>query len=328
MTTDASSLRADPGTRAVLDMVEKSGAPSMHTLSPEEARLGMRAGGEVLDFAPPQIADVLNRTIPGPAGEIAVRCYYPTSVKDLPVLLYFHGGGFVIGDLDTHDNICRALCLAGDCIVMSVDYRLAPEHPYPGAVEDAIAAFDWLCLHAAEIGADSSRLAVGGDSAGGTLAAVVALHAREQNNSTLRVQLLLYPVVDHGMEYPSHREHADTYPITKPVLDWFWTQYFAGDAAATHETRLHPWSSPLRAQSHAGLAPAYVLTAGLDPLRDEGAAYAERLGASGVETFYQCAMGAVHGFLRMGKLVPATHDALAAAGGFLRARVHGDGLSL
>ncbi len=237
----------------------------------------------------------------------------------MPVLAYFHGGGFVIGDLDTHDTICRVLCRASGAMVFSVDYRLAPEHRFPAAVEDALAAVAWLEGHAGEIGGDPTRLAVGGDSAGGTLAAVAAQDARGRKSTAIKAQLLFYPVTDIGGDYPSREEQATMVPIPRETLAWFWDLYFGADVG--DEERLKPWASPIRAASLAGLPPAFVLTAGLDPLRDEGHAYARRLAAENVETCYVSAMGTIHGFLRMGRLIPATHDALAAAAAFLARRV-------
>ena len=320
----------DPATRLVLAAVAATRPPPTHTLSPAEARAAMLAAGKVGDMPPAPIAHVFDRTIPGLATaggvDIKVRVYDPHATASvaagaapLPVLAYFHGGGFVIGDLDTHDTICRALSARSGAMVMAVDYRLAPEHRYPAAVEDALAAVRWLEAHAGEIGGDPSRLAVGGDSAGATLAAVAAQDARQRSSTALKAQILFYPVVDIGGDYPSREEQAGTPPIPRETLDWFWRLYFG--AEADDAERLHPWASPIRAASLAGLPPTFLLTAGLDPLRDEGRAYAERLAAESVETCYVSATGTIHGFLRMGKLIPATHDALAAAGAFLARRV-------
>ncbi|MEZ5843596.1 MAG: alpha/beta hydrolase [Hyphomicrobiaceae bacterium] len=312
----------DPATRLVLAAVAATKPPPTHTLTPAEARAAMLNAGKVADMAPPAVARVGDRTIPGPGGgKLKVRIYDPREANgpSLPVLAYFHGGGFVIGDLDTHDTICRALCRASGAIVMAVDYRLAPEHRYPAAVDDACAAVAWLEANAAEIGGDPSRLAVGGDSAGATLAAVAAQDARARGTSALKAQLLFYPVTDIGGDYPSREEQKATPPIPRETLSWFWEQYFGPGAG--EDVRLDPRASPIRATSLAGLPPTFLLTAGLDPLRDEGLAYASRLAADNVETCYVSATGTIHGFLRMGKLIPATHDALAAAGAFLARRV-------
>jgi acetyl esterase len=311
----------DPATQRLLDKLKAAGVPPMCDLGPQGARQAM-LDGRVNDVTPPRVARVADRTIPGPGGDIALRCYWPREAApgELGALLYFHGGGFVIGDLDSHDNICRRLCADGDVIVVSVHYRLAPEHPFPGAVDDALAALAWLRANAAQLRADPARLAVGGDSAGGTLAAVAAQHAREEHTA-LRAQLLLYPVVDLAEAYPSHEEHADTHPIPRAVLAWFWSLYLGEGWEQDHALRRDPRVSPLQAQRFDALAPAFVLTAGMDPLRDEGNAYARRLAAAGVETLTFSVLGTVHGFLRLGALIPAASDALAGAAAFLRARM-------
>ena len=321
MSTVTQSRPPDPATRGLLEQIRAAGVAPMSELGPEAARQ-MMLDGRVNDVDPPPVADASDRTIPGPGGEIPVRVYQPreTPAGHLGALLYFHGGGFVIGDLDTHDTLCRQLCAGGDVIVFSVHYRLAPEHRYPAAVDDALAAFAWLREHAVNIGADPDWLAVGGDSAGATLAAIVSQHARDAG-VRLRAQLLLYPVTDLAGAYPSHEEHAHTHPIPRQVLDWFWSLYLGSDWESDAALRRDPHVSPLHARNFDGLAPAFVLTAGLDPLRDEGHAYARRLAGAGVETTQLCAMGTVHGYLRLGRLIPAAGDAIAAAAGFLRARL-------
>ena len=324
MSASVQSWSPDPATRGLLEQIRAAGIPPMCELGHEGARQAM-LDARVNDIDPPTVADVSDLEISGPGGEIPLRIYKPrvAPVGQLGALLYFHGGGFVIGDLDTHDNLCRQLCIGGDVMVVAVDYRLAPEHPYPAAVDDALAAFAWLREHAAGIGADPERLAVCGDSAGGTLAAIVARQAHDSGVS-LRAQLLLYPVMDLADSYPSQEEHADTHPITKQVLDWFWSHYLGADWKNDASLRRDPRVSPIHSQSFVGLAPAFVLTAGLDPLRDEGNAYARRLADAGVETSQFCAMGTVHGFLRLGRLLPAAGDAIAAAAGFLRPRMATD----
>ena len=321
MPTETQPWPPEPATRDLLEKIRTAGIPPMSQLGPEGARQAM-LDGRVNDVEPPPVAEVSDRRIPGHDGGIPVRVYQPREVPagHLGALLYFHGGGFVIGDLDTHDILCRQLCTMADVIVISVDYRLAPEHPYPAAVEDALAAFAWFREHGADSGADPKRLAVGGDSTGGTLAAIVAQHARD-TGTELCAQLLLYPVTDLAGAYPSQEQHALTHPIPRQVLDWFWSLYLGADWERDAALRRDPLVSPLHTQSFNGLAPAFVLTAGLDPLRDEGDAYARCLADAGVETTQLCAMGTVHGFLRLGRLLPAAGDAIAAAAGFLRARV-------
>jgi acetyl esterase len=318
--------QADPATRDLLAKIEAAQVPPMHTQTPAQARSGILASRDN-DIDPPPVSRVVDRTMPGPGGDLRIRCYYPKQANGqasnkvgdgLPTLLYFHGGGFVIGDLDSHDILARQFCELADVLVISVDYRLAPESCYPAAVEDALCAVDWIKANATQVGADLARLAVAGDSAGGTLAAIVAQHARD-TGLALKAQLLLYPVVDLSREYPSHKEHEHTYPLFKPVLDWFWSHYLGPNDNAV--TRQEVWASPIRARDFSALAPAFVLTAGLDPLRDEGAAYATRLAEAGVETVYQCTMGTLHGYLRLGRLLPVARDTLVAAAHFLMQRL-------
>jgi len=321
VSTEMRQWKPDSATGDLLEKIRAAGIPPMSELGPDGARQAM-LDGRVNDVDAPPVAEISDLTIPGPGGDIALRIYRPREAAPghLGALLYFHGGGFVIGDLDTHDTLCRQLCTSGDAIVIAVDYRLAPEHPYPAAVDDAIAAFAWLREHGAECGADPERLAVCGDSAGGTLAAIVAQRARDQG-IRLRAQLLLYPVTDLAGSYASQEEHANTHPIPTQVLDWFWSLYLGPGWKQDATLRRHPDVSPLHAERVDDLAPALVLTAGLDPLRDEGDAYARRLAGAGVETTQLCAMGTVHGFLRLGKLLPAAGDAIAATAAFLRRRL-------
>ena len=314
-------FQPDAATRGVLELIAQSGVAPMHEQTVCQARDGMLAG-KVNDVDPPPVYEVIDRSIPGPGGHLTIRIYRPRTApagKLSGALVYFHGGGFVIGDLETHDNLCRSLSLLADLMVVSVNYRLAPEHRYPAAVEDALAAFEWVHSHADELAIDASRLSVGGDSAGGGLAAVVA-HAARDRDIALQAQLLIYPVVDLVGDYPSAITYAKTYPISKPVLDWFWTHYFGADRVNDHNVIAHPWASPLLSTSFRGLAPAYVLTAGMDPLRDQGAAYARALAGAGVDTEYCCILGTIHGFLRLGRLIPRVSDSLASMGAFLKRR--------
>ncbi|MGF1649611.1 MAG: alpha/beta hydrolase [Hyphomicrobiaceae bacterium] len=318
MTTSA--YRLDPPTSRLIELMKQSGAPSYADVTPAEARLLALKSGEVVDIPKPTIAHVSDHVVPGPAGPIPVRRYSEQApgAAGLPTLIYYHGGGFVVGDLDSHDTLCRSLALAAGCQVLAVDYRLAPEHPFPAATDDAAAAFAWVAANGRELGIDTDRLAVGGDSAGGTLAALAALQARD-NAKTLKAQVLFYPVVDLVTDYPSKSEHADKPPIQTHVLDWFWDHYLGANRRQDLMSDVRV--SPLRAESLAGVAPAYVMTAGQDPLRDEGAAYAARLSSAGVECTYQCVTGTIHAFLRMGRYIPAAGDVVAAAGAFLRARL-------
>jgi acetyl esterase len=252
---------------------------------------------------------VLNTTIPGPAGNLAVRITMPEGPGPFPVLVYFHGGGWVVGNIGTHDSLCRALTNAAGVAVAAVDYRLAPEHPYPAATDDALAATTWIAEHGATLGLDPTRLGVGGDSAGGNLAAVVALMAREGKQPAIAFQLLLYPITNDDLDTPSYREYATGYMLTREAMVWYWDQYLP-----SVRDRAHPHVSPLRASDLAGLPPALVVTAECDVLRDEAEAYAARLAAAGVATHLVRYDGLIHGFLRRTAMFDRARIALAEIG--------------
>jgi acetyl esterase len=234
-----------------------------------------------------------------------VRIYKPEGRPPLPALVYFHGGGWVIGSLETHDGACRELANRIGCAVVSVDYRLAPESRYPAAAEDCYAATQWVAENAKALGVDAKRIAIGGDSAGGNLAAVVALMARDRGGPALRHQLLIYPVTDADFERASYRENAEGYLLTTKAMAWFWGHYVPELAQ-----RQDGYAAPLRAKDLAGLPPAFVLTAEFDPLRDEGEAYAKRLAQAGVPTRLQRYDGAIHGFFAMGVLSQVARTAI------------------
>lgn len=281
----------DPQVKDMLDAVDALGLEELHNLSVEDAR--ERATGLVdPDTFPPYSGSIEDRSIPGPDGELPVRVYTPAGDGPFPVLLYFHGGGFVVCNLDTHETICRLLSDQAACIVVSVDYRLAPEHPYPAAVEDCLAATRWAADHAAELGGDPARIAVAGDSAGGNLAAVVALRARDEGGPDLCGQLLIYPVTDHHEPgTPSYHENAEGYFLTRKGMEWFFDHYLGDDF-----DREDPHVFPLRASELDRLPPALVITAEYDPLRDEGDLYAKRLHEAGVDTVHLACEGMIHGF--------------------------------
>ena len=289
-------MALDPQARGLLDLLEASGRPPMWEQTPAEARLGYAALAD-LAGQPAVTVPTEDRSVPGPAGDIPVRVYRPDAESPLPVVVYFHGGGWVIGDLDTHDAICHRLAAGVPSVVVSVDYRLAPEHPYPAAVEDADAATRWVAGHAADLGADPARLAVAGDSAGGNLAAVVARHARDAGGPPIAFQLLVYPGTDLTASLPSHVENGTGY-----LLDEGTMRYFLGCYLGDGDPR-DPDASPLFADDLSGLPPALVLTAGFDPLRDEGEAYAERLREAGVAVVTSRYDGMIHGFYGLDNLV-------------------------
>jgi acetyl esterase len=301
----------DPQVQAVLDQMAALGLPSMDTLSPEDARRQMEMTRAA---APPgePVHDVEDRTIPGPAGEIPIRIYRPSAEQSLPALVYFHGGGWVIGSIQTHDAVCRSLTNGAQCVVISVDYRLAPEHKFPAAADDAYAATRWVADNAASHGVDPARIAVGGDSAGGNLAAVVALMAKERGGPAIVYQVLVYPVTDHNLDTASYQANAEGYLLTKRSMIWFWNHYLNSDADG-----LDPRASPLRAADLSGLPPALVITAEYDPLRDEGAAYAERLKQAGVPVVYSNYDGMIHGFFGMSAMLDKAKQAVGEVCGAL-----------
>ena len=309
-------MALDPQAQAVVDLVIKSGRPAYNTLSPKDARQLFRETRPASTPTPPEIGAVRNLVAQGPGGPIPLRVYRPAGVAAsvaLPGLLYFHGGGWVIGDLDTHDVLCRQLTAEAGVTVVNVDYRLAPEHKFPAAADDAWAATRWTVAHASEFGVDAGRLAVGGDSAGGNLAAVVALQARDAGAPVIKLQVLVYPVTDVAAESRSYQDFSEGYMLTRESMRWFTAHYLAA-AGQANDWRV----SPLRASSHAGLPPALVVTAGFDPLRDEGAAYAAKLQQAGVLVDYVCYGGMIHGFAGMGKLIETGNRAVSHIAATLR----------
>ena len=309
-------MALDPQARAVLDLIIKSGRPPYHQLSPKEARQLFRETRPASTPVPPEIGVVRNVLTEGRDGAVPVRVYRPAGVAAttlLPGLVYFHGGGWVIGDLDTHDVLCRQLTAEAGITVASVDYRLAPEHKFPAAVDDAWEATRWVSASAERLGIDARRLAVGGDSAGGNLAAVVALLARDAGGPSIAYQALLYPVTDLDAESRSYTDFADGYMLTRDSMRWFAAQYLAAKDQATD------WRvSPLRAATLAGLPPALIVTAGFDPLRDEGEAYARRLRDADVRADYACYGGMLHGFVGMGRLLDSGNRAVSHIAASLR----------
>lgn len=302
-------MPVDPQVRIFLDQMAALNGPPLHTLTPEQVREGTKLQPTFMELEP--VAQVENRTIPGPAGAMPVRIYTPAGSGPFPVLVFFHGGGWVICDLDTHDGHCRSLCNGAGCVVVSVDYRLAPEHKFPAAPEDCYAATQWVAAHAAEINGDPARLAIGGDSAGGNLTAVVAQMARDQGGPTLLFQLLIYPATDFTYTGPSLTENADGYFLTAEDMRWFSGYYLRGP-----EDRTNPLASPLLAADLSNLPPALVITAEFDPLRDEGEAYGQRLKQAGVPTTISRYPGMIHGFF--GFPFDASRRAIAEASQALR----------
>ncbi len=307
-----SAQKLDPQIAALIEAAKNGGAPALNTLSPRKARSQYLAGVRMLAGTPPKIAAVENKDIVVPGTRaLPMRIYRPitTATNPLPVLIYFHGGGWCFGDLDTHDHICRWLCANSGVLVVSIDYRLGPEHKFPAAVDDAIIATRWVYENAGQLGADAQKLCVGGDSAGANLATVSALHARDNNGPKIIFQLLIYPATDMSMTFPSHTKYGDAYRLTRPLMIWSSLNYLRDG-----KDILDPRASPLLAESHADLPEALVITAGFDPLLDEGKAYAEKLSRSNVTVQYRCYEDMIHGFIGMTGSVDAAKDALKLAG--------------
>ncbi|WP_343650200.1 alpha/beta hydrolase [Herbaspirillum sp.] len=294
-------MSLDPSAQAHLQRLDRLALTQLDQLSPVQARAQSRwlraqlqASPAPADTAPGRL-QVQDLRIPGPAGMLAVRLYRPAealaAAGPWPGCLFFHGGGWVLGDLDTQDQECRMLAVEAGCVVVSVDYRLAPEYPFPAAPEDAYAATAWLAAQATAIGIDPARLAVAGMSAGANLAAAVTLMARQRQGPALLAQVLMVPVTHHHFDTPSYRQCAEGYDLGLRSMRWFWQHYLARP-----EDGLHPWASPLLAPDLTGLPPALVLVSQYDPLRDEGVAYARRLREQGVEVHTVFHLGMMHGF--------------------------------
>jgi acetyl esterase len=306
----------DPVVKGLLEQFAAMGRPPTWELSPPEARenyLGLIA----LAGEPEAVAKVEDRPIPGPAGEIPLRIYIPESKPNeaLPVLVFFHGGGWVIGDLDSHDPICRMLANRAECVVVSVHYRLAPEHRFPAAVEDAFAATQWVAERADEFNGDASRIAVGGDSAGGNLSAVVSQLARDRGGLKLVFQLLIYPATGTLGQFPSYEENGQGYLLTKDSMLYFYNHYVGESDEAAAQS---PLLAPLLTEDLRGLPPALVITAEFDPLRDEGKAYAERLKEAGVAVTYLNYEGMIHAFYQMPGILSQARQAIDESATALR----------
>jgi acetyl esterase len=302
-----------PALQEYLAPINAADMPGIETMPIETAR---ELGDAAVGFGarpPAPVTEVLDRTVPGPAGDIAVRIYVPGGAVPFPVVAYFHGGGFVLGSLDTHDRICRRVCRASEALVVSVAYRLAPEHRFPAALDDCMAVTHWLADHAGELRGDRDRIAVAGDSAGGNVAAAVALASRADGGPGLAAQVLVYPVIDAACATPSFVQNAERYLLSATAMRWFWDQYLGPDGDPDSG-----YASVLRAPDLGGLPPALVITAEFDPLRDEGEAYAEHLQEAGTDATVHRYDGMIHGFVGMDALVDDADDAMAEIGAFLR----------
>jgi acetyl esterase len=292
----------DPSAAALARMMQEAGRPPLDTLPPPEARAQSAANRAAVQPDPLPMQSVEDMRVPAPHGAIPLRVFKPLTLPktDLaPGLVYYHGGGWVIGDLDGYDVVCREIATKANLVVVSVDYRLAPEHKFPAAVDDCIAATDWVARGATKLGIDPEQLFVGGDSAGGNLAAVISMHARDNSGPSIKGQVLVYPVTDLAMTHASHHDPETGVLLTHSLMRWFRDHYL------TDHKQIDDWrASPLRMSNLKGLPPAFVLTCGADPLHDEGEDFARRLKHAGVKVTHVNYPGQFHAFLTMGRLLP------------------------
>ncbi|MGD0299001.1 MAG: alpha/beta hydrolase [Bryobacteraceae bacterium] len=300
------SPKLDPIVRQLLEAAEAEGNPPLESFSPEEARKlaieSLKLAGGTME----PVHSIENLRIPGPDGEIPIRIYTPDAPAPRPALVYFHGGGWVVCDLDTHDVVCTAMARRAGAVVVAVDYRLAPEHKFPAAVTDSYAATAWVASNAEKLGIDPKRISVGGDSAGGNLAAVVSLKSRDEDGPAIAFQVMVYPVTDlSSYDTPSYREFGENHYLTKSEMEWFRGHYLR-----SMEDARDPHASPLLALDLSELPPALIITAECDPLRDEGQAYAKRLEYDGVPVTYTCYAGMIHPFFSLSGAIPQAFDAI------------------
>jgi acetyl esterase len=300
------SDKLHPTVRTLLEAIAAQGDPPLETLSPTDARKLAAESIKPVGGTPEPVRSIENLTIPGPDGQIPIRVYTPDTPAPRPAMVYFHGGGWVVCDLDTHDVVCSAIARRSGAVVVSVDYRLAPEHKFPAAVVDCYAATVWVASNAERLGINSGRIAVGGDSAGGNLGAVVSLKSRDENGPAIALQAMVYPVTDlSSFDTPSYREFADGYSLTKSEMEWFRDHYLSSIDDARD-----PYASPLLAPDLRGLPPALIITAECDPLRDEGEAYAKRLEEAGVAVTCTRYSGMIHPFFSLSGAIPQAFDAI------------------
>ena len=299
----------DPQAQGVLRLMQDSGAPPIQSVSVADARKGYLKRTEMTRGPAAVMAEVHELQAAGPAGAIPLRLYRSEGAPDVaPVLVYLHGGGWLIGDLDSHDHLCRDLAAQSGCCVVAVDYRLAPEHRFPAAADDAVAAVRWVRQHAADLGLDAGRMAIGGDSAGGNLAAVACLALRDAGElQGVRWQLLIYPAVDLVAQTAAYRDLSEGYLLTTAAMTYFRDQYLGGDDGLLTDWR----ASPIRHPSLAGLPPAWIVTAGYDPLRDDGRAYADALTLAGTPAQMICFERQMHGFVLMGGVLDEARTAVS-----------------
>jgi acetyl esterase len=309
----------DPQAQALMQLMIEKGVPPVHTMTPDEARASYRSRRAFTQPDALEVFKVEDTLVPANGVSVPVRVYHPHAAPShsaLPGLVYLHGGGWTIGDLDTHDVLCRSLCLQSGIVVVSVDYRMGPEHKFPAAYDDSVAAFNWTVAHAASLGIDASRIAIGGDSAGGNLAAAACLGLRGQSVQPA-FQLLIYPATIMWQDTASYHANGKGYMLTKESIAYYTENYLRNREDAKD------WrASPQLAESHAGLPPAFVMTAGFDPLRDEGLMYADALTKAGVSSQYICFERQIHGFITMGRVMQEANTAVSLCASALKANLH------
>jgi acetyl esterase len=298
-------VRLHPDAAAILATVAAAGIPPWHTLPPAEGREVYRRRAALFEGSKLAVDNVWDTTIPSDGGPLGIRVYRPDGPAR-PIFVYLHGGGWTLGDLDSHDAVCRRISVASDCVVVSLDYRLAPEHPYPAALDDTIAALHWVAEHGAEVGGDQTRLALGGDSAGGTLTAAAVMRLRDEGGPRVALQVLIYPATEASFEMLSFYENGVGYFLTTADVVWFWRNYLGGDPA----TAADPYACPGRARDLRDLPPAVVITGDFDPLRDDGDIYAHKLRAAGVPVVARRFPGMIHGFVALPVEIPAGRRAI------------------
>ena len=310
-------MALDPQAAALLESMARlnAGRPALHEGTPEDARRAYAAAMPPTPDDP--LASVEDRTIPGPGGPLGLRVFRPEGDGALPVVVYFHGGGWVMGSLDSHDAVCRSLAARSGCVVVGVDYRLAPEHPFPAGLDDCLAAVEWVVANGGELGVDPDRLAVGGDSSGGHLAAATCLMLRDRGGPRVSFQLLVYPVLAFGFDSASYAENAEGYYLTAASMRWF-----SGHYLARSEDTADPRAAPLLAADLADLPPTHVVTAEYDPLRDEGEAYAAKLAEAGVAVSHHRYEGMIHGFVRMAAALDRGQAAIDECAAAIRQALH------
>jgi len=312
----------DPQAQALMQLMVEKGVPPVNTMTPVQARESYRSRRAFTQPDAPEVYQVADQVIQSNGVNVPVRVYHPHTAqtqKSLPALVYIHGGGWTIGDLDTHDVLCRSLCLQAGVVVVSVDYRMGPEHKFPAAYDDTVAAFNWTVANASALGVDANRIAIGGDSAGGNLSAAACIGLRDQKGLSVQpaFQLLIYPATIMWQDTPSYHANGQGYMLTKDSIAYYTDNYLRNRDDAKD------WrASPQWASTHAGLPPAFVMTAGFDPLRDEGLMYADALSKAGVSCQYICFERQIHGFITMGRVMQEANTAVSLCAQVLKANLH------